>query len=384
MDKKEIGYCLFAAIYKVCCLFPKKKNRVFLIMTHDQGEEGNVGVVKEYLEESETEWEFISLTRKETQFGGNKKFRKLWNFFIKKAYGLATASYVFQDNIFLPTAFLKFHKKVKVVQLWHGTGTIKKFGQDSNKGRIKELEKRANQTITHLIVNSKEWKEKYSHIFGVEQDKIFITGMPRTDLLFEEEKIEERVEQFYEKHPELIGKHMILYAPTFRDEELGAQTVRLDLEKMVKELPEDTIIGLKLHPFVADQFCYDGTYKERMIDFSKEMNLNTLLFVSKCLITDYSSIVFEYVVLNKPIYFYAYDLEEFSDHGRGFYEDYESYVPGPVAKTTKQLLKQMQEQETQGDKREYWAKRRREFQRRNYEFEDGNSTRRLIQLLEME
>lgn len=383
MNKKEIGYHLFAAVYKFCCLFPKKEKRVFFIMTHDAGEEGNVGVVKKYLEESETDWEFISLTRKDTQFGGSKKFSKLWTFFIKKAYGLATSSYVFQDNIFLPMAFLRFNKKVKVVQLWHGTGTIKKFGQDSNQGRIKELEQRANQTITHLIVNAKEWKEKYSHIFAVEEDKTFITGMPRTDLLFEEDKKEERVEQFYKENPNLVGKRLVLYAPTFRDGELEEQKVRLDLEEMVKKLPEDTVIGLKLHPFVADQFHYDGNQKERVIDLSHESNLNTLLFASQCLITDYSSIVFEYVLLNKPIYFYAYDLEEFSDHGRGFYEDYESYVPGPVSKTTKQLLEQIKE-EKEGHRKEYWEHRRKEFQKRNYEFEDGNSTRRLLRLLEME
>ena len=384
MEKKEIGYHLFAGIYKIFCLLRRKEKRVFLIMTHDAGEEGNVGVIKKYLEDSEMDWDIICLTRQDTQFGGKKKIKKMWNFFIKKSYALATSSYVFQDNIFLPMAFLKFPKKVKVVQLWHGTGTIKKFGQDANVGRIKELERRANETTTHLIVNAKEWKEKYSHIFGIKKEKTFVTGMPRTDLLFEKEKQEERVEAFYERNPNLIGKKLVLYAPTFRDENLGEQSLPLDLEEMLEKLPEDVVIGLKLHPFVANQFHYTGKEKERIIDFSKESNLNTLLFASQSLITDYSSIVFEYVLLNKPIYFYAYDLEKFSEHGRGFYEEYESYVPGPVAKTTKELLEQMIEQENSEIQRKNWECKRREFQQRNYEFEDGNSTKRLIKLLNME
>ena len=384
MDKKEIGYHIFATVYKICCIFPKKKNRVFLVMTHDASKEGNVGVVRNYLNAGEMEWEFCPLRRQDTDFSKGELLSKLVRFFIRKPYELATSSYIFQDNIFLPMAFLKFKKEVKVVQLWHGTGTIKKFGQDVNTGRLKELEQRANDTITHLIVNAEEWKKTYSHIFGVDEKRVFVTGMPRTDILFQEEEQEKRVEQFYERHPELIGKKIVLYAPTFRDQALGKQTIALDLDKMVKRLPKEVVIGLRLHPFVANQFQYEGVEKERVVDFSHEENLNTLLFASSALITDYSSIAFEYVVMNKPIYFYAYDLEEFSDHGRGFYEDYESYVPGYVSKTTEVLLDQMKEMEKNPDIARKWEKKRREFQEKNYGFCDGNSTRRLIRLLDME
>lgn len=384
MNKKEIGYYLFAAVYKICSLLPRKKNRVFLIMTHDSSMEGNVGVVKKYLERSKNDWDCICLKRKDTQFFGKHKLLKLWNFFVKKAYQLATSSYIFQDNIFLPMAFCKFKKDVKVVQLWHGTGTIKKFGQDSNEGRLKELEQKANATTTHLIVNSKEWKEKYSSIFGIDNNRTFVTGLPRTDLLFQQEEQERRIEEFYKRNPNLIGKKLILYAPTFRDTELGEQKLHLDLEEMLNTLSEDIVIGLRLHPFVAEKFEYKGSKQERVINVSQEPNLNTLLFVSESLITDYSSIIFEYVVLDKPIYFYAYDLEEFSENGRGFYEQYESYVPGYVSKTTTELLEQMSELRDQEEKRVYWAKRRQEFQQRNYEFEDGNSTKRLMRLLDIE
>lgn len=176
----------------------------------------------------------------------------------------------------------------------------------------------------------------------------------------------------------------MLYAPTFRDNELGEQKLHLELEQMLKRLPKEVVIGLRLHPFVADQFQYRGEGGERVKDFSHYDQLNTLLFASKALITDYSSIIFEYVALRKPMYFYAYDLEKFSDEGRGFYEDYSSYVPGQVSKTTDELIAQMIEEQTCEEVKEQWEEKRRKFQEENYAFEDGNSTWRLMKLLKME
>lgn len=381
--KKEIGYHLFAWMYKICCMFPIQKNKIFCVMTHDSSEEGNVGVVKKYLEEKNSDWNFCCLKREDTRFHGKEKWKKAFRFFVKYPYELATASYVLQDNIFLPMAFFSFRKRVKVVQLWHGTGTIKKFGQDVNVGRLGELEKLANKNITHLIINSKKW-DSYARIFGVTQDKLQVLGMPRTDLLFSEEKKEDREEQFFMENPNLIGKKIILYAPTFRDHNLDKQQLQLDIETWLKGMPEDIVLGLRLHPFVAEQFRYEGEEKERIVDFSHYKNLNTLLFVSSGLVTDYSSIIFEYVLLDKPMYFYAYDLEEFSDNGRGFYENYEEYVPGIVAKSTQELVNKIMEIEKNLEQKEHWKEKRKRFKEENYCYFDGNSTRRLVKLLEME
>lgn len=381
--KKEIGYRLFAFVYKICCIFPVKKEKIFCVMTHDSSEEGNVGVVKKYLEDRNTDWKFCCLKREDTRFSGQEKLKKIVRFFVKYPYELATSAYVFQDNIFLPIAFLKFRKKVKVVQLWHGTGTIKKFGQDVNIGRLKELERLANNSITHLVINSERWNS-YARIFSVTNDKLQVLGMPRTDLFFSEDKKEQIEELFFMENPNLIGKKIILYAPTFRDDRLGKQTLQLDIELWLEKMPEDTILGLRLHPFVAENFQYVGKGSERIVDFSHYANLNTLLFISSGLITDYSSIVFEYVLLDKPMYFYAYDLEEFSDNGRGFYEEYEEYVPGVVVRSTKELVDKMLEYEHNLERREYWKEKRKKFKEENYCYFDGNSTKRLVKLLDME
>lgn len=135
---KTIGYLLFAWNYWLCTLMCKRKEeKVFGIMTHDSSKESNVGMVLEELSREE-DYEIIRLKR-----GDEKKL----SFYFGKSYHLATASCVLQDNVFLPMAYLRFPKEVKVIQLWHGTGTIKKFGQDYNTGRLKKLEARADTDL---------------------------------------------------------------------------------------------------------------------------------------------------------------------------------------------------------------------------------------------
>jgi CDP-ribitol ribitolphosphotransferase len=278
------------------------------------------------------------------------------------------------DNVFLPMAYIRFPKKVKVIQLWHGTGTIKRFGQDVNTGTLRKLEKRANSRITHLIVNSEETRKKYAGAFGVTEDNVFIYGLPRTDMFFDQRIAKEKKRSFYRRYPGLIGKKLVLYAPTFRDSEILNPKLALDTDKMCKELPKDYVILLRLHPYVTEVYKKQGLLpakgNDRVISMSSFGDINTLLLVSDYLITDYSSVIFEYCLLEKPIIFYAYDLEQFSDHGRGFYRPYEEFVPGPVVKDTRDILRLLKENQ-------YDLGKIRSFVNRNYRYLDGKSAERL-------
>ena len=167
---------------------------------------------------------------------------------------------------------------------------------------------------------------------------------------------------------------MVLYAPTFRDQEVADPKVHLDVDKMAKELPEDYCLGLRLHPFVASRFHLEQDYDGKVVDFSSYDNLNTLLMATDLLISDYSSIIFEYCVFGRPMIFYAYDLDEFSDHGRGFYRDYKSYVPGPVVKTTDEILEVIR-------KKDYKLDRLQAFFEESYQYRDGKSSARLVNFL---
>ena len=367
--KKKIGYWCYAVFFYLFRLCPVKKNKVFCVMTHDGSPGSSVGVVVTALKKQSQDYQFVYM-RKEDREGAKKNpLHSFFSFFLIKPYHMATASYIMLDNIFLPMAYLRFSKKVKVIQLWHGTGTIKKFGQDVNEGELKKLEYQANQKITHLIVNSQYTKEQYAKAFGVEKDKIYVWGLPRTDALFSDTIQADKEKEYYKAYPHLKGKRFVLYAPTFRDQEVAAPKMKLDLSYLQKQMDSDIVFLIKLHPFVAARFNMEES--NQFVNVSSFTDINTLLLVSDILITDYSSIIFEYCVLLRPMVFFAYDLEEFSESGRGFYEDYISYVPGPVVQNTEELVEVLKENN-------FSLERVKVFKKQSFAYLDGKSTERLI------
>jgi CDP-ribitol ribitolphosphotransferase len=370
---KEAGYWIFAFFYGIFKHLPVRKNSAFLIMTHDGGPEGNVAVTAAYMRRfyrTETE----ELRRRDTSFGGAGGIRRALRFFFVKSCAMARAEYILMDNAFLPMAYLRVRKETKVMQLWHGTGTVKKFGQHVNTGKLYEQEKRANENLDYVVVNSEATRKLYAGCFSVKEEQVKVLGLPRTDILFSEKELLRRRTQFFKQYPNLMNKKLILYAPTFRDSEVAHPSIHLDIKKMAEELPDQYCLGLRLHPFVAERFHLEEDFGGKVMDFSSYDNLNTLLMSTEILITDYSSIIFEYCVFRKPMIFYAYDLDEFSDHGRGFYRNYREYVPGPVVETTEEILTVIREKD--------WRKEKLlEFIRDSYAYVDGKSTKRVVDFL---
>ena len=249
---------------------------------------------------------------------------------------MATASVIFLDNEFMPMAYMKFNKNVKVVQLWHGTGTIKKFGLDSDTGEVKRLAKKANENITHLIVSS----------------------------------------ECTAKYPDLRGKKITLYAPTFRDSQVENPEICLDFDSLNQCMEENEVLLIRLHPHVAEH-CPVGIwdmYPDKIRNVSDYPGVATLLSVADQLITDYSSIIYEYCLLERKMIFYAYDYEVFQKDGRNFYEDYEKFVPGMIVYTQPELEKNWHTAYEDDSQRE-------QFCRRIFKYQDKNAVNRLLCLI---
>ena len=348
--KKMAGYRLYGLLYRIFSLLPVDGNRAYFVMTHDSSDEGNCGVMKARMEARG--YRCDSLTRAEASGAG---------FIFRSAYRLARSRFIFLDNTFLPLSCLKLRKGSILTQLWHGTGTIKKFGQDVNEGALKDLEARCGKNITHLIVSSPATKSIYAGCFGVPEDKVRVLGLPRTDAFFAPDFAENARARFEKKYPEAKGRRLVLYAPTFRDD-AGNEDEQIRMigdfaRDFAARMPKDAILGLRLHPYVSSRLMkYSGSgadasaagYAEpngnraaaqsRTLDLTHFRGLNTLLGAADVLITDYSSIVFEYSLLRRPMLFYAYDLDRFEGSDRGFYRDYRGYVPGPVYTEREELL----------------------------------------------
>lgn len=368
---KTAAYILFAIMYYAGCIFPADKNRYFCVMTHDGSDDSSVGVVVQQIRKLNSDAVFSYVKKSDRS---NLSLVKL--IFVKSVQ-MARSCTVLMDNEFLPLSYVKPRKGTKVVQLWHGTGTIKKFGHDINEGRMLKLVERADSRITHLIVNSDYTGNLYKKAFGVTEDKVYITGIPRTDVLFDEQIRKKDINAFFNEYPDLKGRKLILYAPTFRDSEVKSPKLMLDIDEWIHNTDRDTILLLRLHPHVSKSFDDNMLigYEDRVVNVSDYADLNTLLFVSSSLITDYSSIIFEYIILDRPLYFYAYDLDAFKNNDRGFYEDYESYVPGPVVNSTRELAEAVSSEDR-------YKEIRKSFRDKFYKYTDGHSTDRLIGLLQ--
>ena len=262
---------------------------------------------------------------------------------------VAQAKLIFLDDYYKQIYGLKTAKTTEVVQLWHAAGAFKKFGfsaigsLDSN---TIQFEERAHQNYSKVICSSDEIRPFYAEAFNVPKENVLPLGISRTDKLFDEDYIQMIKQQFRQKHPEFRGRKIVTYAPTFRGGPKARQVFDnyFDMRRFRGNFSEEYVLIMKMHPSVKDGIIIYDDLVEDVFDMS-EMDMNDLLLCTDVLITDYSSVIFDYSILKKPIIFYAYDLDEYMKE-RSFYYEYESFVPGPIVRSNDELfevLKQIKE-----------------------------------------
>ncbi|MFD1350043.1 CDP-glycerol glycerophosphotransferase family protein [Oceanobacillus caeni] len=258
---------------------------------------------------------------------------KVGNFidWIESIYHLATSEKVIVDNYFGFLAVTDFKENVTCVQLWHAAGAIKQFGlRDlSIENRPPSAFRRFKAVYSrfdYVVIGSDKMAAIFKEGFGIKEKQLLRTGIPRTDFFFDHENLEKAAQSLRRYFPIIDEKKVILYAPTYRDQELHVQELKMDIEKMYKYFHDDYVLFLSLHPAVKVDI--ENNHPDFAIDVTT-YNINHLLVIADVLISDYSSIIFEYSLFNKPMVFFAYDIDEYAEE-RGFWEVYEELVPGPV------------------------------------------------------
>ena len=289
---------------------------------------------------------------------------------------LAKSKYIFLNDNFLAIAFMNFNKDSKIFQLWHAPGAFKKFAASSsdNKEEIAVIAKASKKT-DYLFITSENIKGFYRDAFRIDENKIKSFGIPRTDYYFEDKNIKKLRENFDERYPLAKNKKIILYAPTFRDNEEDNNVFNyLNLEKFNNALSEEYVLALRLHPKINQFFKGDIDTKADFIDVSDYKNEQELMLISDLLITDYSSIMIEFALLNKPIIFFTYDYDRYLTKDRGFYYDFESNVPGDIVKTDDELIKLIKEGS-------YNTEKHNSFLKMQFDYLDGNSSKRIVDFI---
>lgn len=292
-------------------------------------------------------WVFRSSDKMRKQLGNSRTIVVKYN---SRRYFRAYAEAKYWiTNWRLSAALIKKEEQI-CIQTWHGT-PLKKIGMDLNiegnattsqaKGHKMYLEDA--KKYDYFVSPSRFCTEVFSSAFGLKQlnkqDILIETGYPRNDFLF---RLSPSVVDSIKEELRLpLDKKVVLYAPTWRDNQhtLGVGYT-FDADVHIKDflnlLPEEYIAVVRLHYLVADSLDLSG-YGRKVFDYSKIDDINLLYAVSDVLITDYSSVFFDYSNLKRPIIFYMYDLENYQKNIRDFYIGLDE-LPGPIVQTETELI----------------------------------------------
>ncbi len=370
---KKIFYSLYALFFNLSRILPVKQNRITFVAPHNGGENDSLGLVRAYAE-SKGIYDIVTISTRDLKldFSDIKAFVfscfKAIRFFTLKATALATSKYVFLNDNFMPMASLKFSKKAVITQLWHAEGAFKKFGLSAPLADdVIEREKKCSEKLSFVVCSSKNVAPIYAEAFGIDESRILPLGAPRIDSLLKERNVDEIRKKFDNLHPECRGKKLILYAPTFRDNPEANRRLldNIDAGLFRRELGDDCILLVKLHPQINSGVKAEGT-----VDVTSGHDINDLTLISDLLITDYSSVCMDFALLSKPCVFFAFDLEEYEKE-RSFYFDYETYVPGTVAKDFTAVVEAIKNPRNDEEK----LRRFRDF---NFDYIDCNNTERIF------
>lgn len=349
---------------------PVKKNRVVFLSNRRDDLTGNFEFVNRYLDK------VPGLDRRYVLDSNDVKHMRLGSL-IRMAWYFGNSKVILVDDFCELFFRMPRREGTYLIQLWHACGAFKTFGC-SRLGRPggQTQKSKNHRNYDYALVSSHNIAKFYAEGFGISEDKVAATGIPRTDVFFDEKYKKSVVTAFYDQYPKLKNKKILLFAPTFRGNGKlsGYYPVeRLDVNKLYEDLNEEYAIIVKHHPFVNNRSHIRPKYADYIIDLSANSELNDLLFVTDLLITDYSSVVFEASLLDIPMLLYAYDLDRYIS-SRGFYYEYEDMAPGKIVRTYSDLVDSIEAGDFENDKL-------LEFKKRFFDDLDGRSTDRTGELI---
>lgn len=350
---------VYGLIFKVFGHANVEKNRISFIIDSRESFKGNLDYIKKEFEKR-GDFDFHFFYKDKLSFSGFKN--------------LSSSKYIFLNDNFFPLAFMNFKDENTIVQLWHAPGASKRFG-GSVDIESRDILKKISENTDCLIVTSKNIIGYYSEAFQMPKSKIKPLGLPRMDYYFEDHDLDKLKNEFCQKYNISNDKKIILYAPTFRDEEKYNNVFNyLNLEEFNKQLGNEYVLALRLHPKIRNFYKDDISSKGKYIDVSGYESEQELMLISDIMITDYSSIMIEYSILNKPTVFFTYDLDEYLANERGFYYDFKTTVPGPIVYTSDELIDVIKNNKF--DKGKIL-----EFVKTQFDEIDGHSSERIVDYL---
>src|SRR6476620_6279579 len=316
--------------------------RVVLATAHSPRLAGNLAAIADDLAARHPEIPVVTIAHRPAT-GARGRIAAAWQAVVA-AYYLATARVFIVDDYFFPIYVIRPRAGTTIIQTWHACGAFKKVGYsvlDKSFGVDEALASRVriHSNYDVCLVASQAAAPHYAEAFRQPLDR-FVSrlGIPRTDVFFGEERLARSRAEVRRRYRLPAGKRVVLYAPTFRGDSVtdARATDDLDLDLLHATLGADHVVLVRLHPFIQSRTVIGPSLAGFAIDVSDHPDINELMLVSDVLVTDYSSAIFEYALLSRPMVFFAPDYEAY-ERERGFYFDYRTGVPGPIFETSADL-----------------------------------------------
>ncbi len=359
-------------IYQIVShLTPKKGNRI-LLMSETRSMGGNLQALDERLKVRGLDKSFrISYCFSKTLERSKIRILLIW---LKLAFMTGRQDFIFVDDYVPFFKYINVHPKTKLIQVWHAGVGFKSVGyaRFGEKGSPYPYAS-SHRKYDYVIVGGEALRDVYAEVFGVDREKCLPYGLMRMDGYLDQDKINRFKEQFYQEYKHLKGKKIILFAPTFRGN--GQRNAYypfeiLEQDKIYEMCGTEYVFLIKMHPFVTEKIEIAPEYQERIIDFSAFPDINSLFYVTDILITDYSSNIYEFSVLNKPIIFFAYDKYEY-ELIRSVHRTLEKNAPGKVCQTLDEVVDAIENQDFELEKLQ-------KFVNENVDNLEGNSCDKVI------
>lgn len=299
--------------------------------------------------------------------------RESWRYY----YDLARAEF-WVDNQGFPRAFSR-RRETTYVQTWHGT-PLKRMGFDSPAleragAAVRRQHKAMMKRWSALLVPSEYFVETFVASYGF-RGRLVRNGLPRNDLLVRGVD----PEWVLAKKRELglpTDRRLVLYCPTFRDRARRLETpydLPMDLEQMRRALGDDVFLMLRTH--YLDKLKLSNRYAPFAMDVSRYHDVTELMLLADVLVTDYSSVMFDFANTGRPMVFYTYDYEDYVRDERGTYIDLPDIAPGPMVSTNDELVDALRSVD---EDVETYRERYAAFRKRFCEYETGRAAEHVVE-----
>lgn len=357
---------------------PRKDNLVFFESFLGKNYSDNPKYIYEYLDAHYPEYKTVWSFNEKTTIPG--KAKQVQRFSLRYFYTLARAKY-WVNNSRMPY-YLQKRKEGVYLQTWHGT-PLKRLvfdmddvylaGSQDYKANFYTQSRRWDYLNSANAFSTKIFQRAFQY-----DNPMLEYGYPRNDILYKRNNTDD-IMNLKKKLGIPTDKKVVLYAPTWRDDDYVARgqynfNLELDLKDMQKQLGEQYIIIVRTHSLVSEMLDLSA-YEGFAFNFSNYDDIAELYLVSDIMITDYSSVFFDYANLKRPILFFTFDLEKYRDKLRGFYLDIENELPGPLLKTSDEVMNAIKNIE---QVKEEYAVKYENFYKRFCSWENGTASEQTV------